>query len=154
MKRFLIAAALAVALCSTLLTPAHAFVWKGPCTGWKNGQHLRNTTPVAVAARRNRHLIRCVFATFGASTTTALQIADRESNFNPWAWHHAYSWSHDCLGSFQHMRAYWDDRVRRYLKAKWFPRSWPHVSPFDPRANAIVTARMTRAGGWGPWSSS
>lgn len=81
----------------------------------------------------------------------AVYVAGRESNFDPWAWHHA-DWTHDCLGTFQQMRAYWPDRVHRYLRRRWFPRSWPDVRPFDPRANAIVAARMVRAGGWGPWA--
>lgn len=156
MKRSVIAAALTAALFLTAApAPAQAFVWKGPCTGWKNGQHLRHDTALATKVRRNSHLIRCVFATFGVGqTSTALAIARRESGLDPWAWHHAYAWEHDCLGTFQHMRQYWGERVRHFLKAKWFPRSWPNVSPFDPRANAIITARMVRGGGWGPWSTA
>lgn len=114
---------------------------------------MRDSTPLAIKERRNRHLIRCVFERFApGQVSTALAIADRESNFDPWATHHAYYRIHDCLGSFQHMRAYWGDRERRLLKRWWFPRSYPSVSAYDLRANAIVTAKMVRAGGWGPWS--
>ena len=151
---------LALVLSTTLIlaltaTPAHAFIWKGPCVGFKNGQTLRKDTAHDIKEIRNRRLIRCVFNTFApGELSTALYVAERESNFDPWAWNHAIYREHDCLGTFQHMRAYWHARVLRYLKPWWFPRSWPDVSAFDPRANAIVTAKMARSGGWSPWSTA
>jgi hypothetical protein len=78
----------------------------------------------------------------------AKEGADRESNFYPWSANPS-----GCLGLFQHQVAYWPGRVQAYLwKGWWAPKvKWP-VSPYDPRANAIVAARMVAAGGWGPWS--
>jgi hypothetical protein len=94
-----------------------------------------------------QRLIVCVFAVWAPGESAyALAIADRESNFYAWAW----NTSSDCRGLFQHMGRYWASRAETYLFRGWFGK-WP-VSAFDPRANAIVTARMVAAGGWGPWS--
>ncbi len=68
----------------------------------------------------------------------ALSIAYRESRYDP----DAYNPS-GALGIYQHMRSYWPGRARKYGFPRW--------SAFNARANIIVTMRMVKAGGWGPW---
>jgi soluble lytic murein transglycosylase-like protein len=68
----------------------------------------------------------------------ALAIAYRESRYDP----NAYN-SSGAEGIYQHMRQYWPGRARIY--------GFPRYSAFNGRANIIVTMRMVRRGGWGPW---
>jgi transglycosylase-like protein with SLT domain len=68
----------------------------------------------------------------------ALAIAYRESRFDP----HAYN-SSGAEGIYQHMKRYWPDRAYTYGFKGW--------SAFNARANIIVTMRMVRRAGWGPW---
>jgi len=126
--------------------------WSGPCDGWQMGETL--TSPAAyyavgveVAERRIRRLIRCVFDRWApGNASTALYVAERESGLLPWA----VNTSSGCLGLFQHIGSAWPGRAQAYLWRGWF-RRWP-ARWSDPRANAIVSARMVAAGGWGPWS--
>jgi len=71
---------------------------------------------------------------------------DRESGDWPWA-----SNGGRYLGLFQHAASAWDGRARAYLPAFWFPGPGT-PGAFNARANALVTARMVRAGGTGPWA--
>lgn len=71
------------------------------------------------------------------------QVADCESNWNRFA-------SNDgrYLGLFQHARPYWGSRVNTFEPPRWeLQEGWA-----NPRTQIVVTARMVRAGGWGPWS--
>ena len=84
---------------------------------------------------------------FRVSAASMLCLANRESNFDERA-----SNGGNYLGLFQHSARYWPSRVRWYnhgvgdwLKVK------PHASAFAMRANSLVSARMIRTGGYGPW---
>jgi hypothetical protein len=88
-----------------------------------------------------KQLIRCA-ATYWhvpGGVETALAIADRESQFRP----NAYNPS-GCAGIYQHMLRYWPGRASNYGFAGW--------SAYNARANIIVTMRMVKQAGWGPWS--
>jgi hypothetical protein len=88
-----------------------------------------------------RQLIRCAAAYWQVpgGADTALAIADRESQFRP----DAYNTS-GCAGIYQHMLEYWPGRASDY--------GFPGWSAFNARANIIVTIKMVKQGGWGPWS--
>jgi hypothetical protein len=105
-----------------------------------------------------KHAIRCAFDRFApAQLDHALDIAYRESRYHADArnpsepsacrWEDPYG----SCGAFQHLMRYWGERVLTFGRAAWFSRTWPHVPILNARANAIVTARMVAAGGWGPW---
>jgi hypothetical protein len=86
-----------------------------------------------------RQLIRCAASHYGVSVDKALDVADRESHFFPRAYN---SWS--CAkGIYQHLCTYWPSRANTYGF-----HDWP---AFNARANILVTMRMVRRGGWGPW---
>lgn len=153
---------LMLALIGSLMTTtgyrAHAS-GVGPCSTTR--YELTRSTPAALRELRAHHLIRCVFTYVGipGQVATALKVARRESGYIPWAknpWTDGAcrAFSPDPYGScglFQHLARYWPARVRAYLPAKFFPQ-WPHVSVLGARANTWATARMVKAGGWGPWS--
>ena len=88
-----------------------------------------------------KQLIRCAAAHWHVpgGVDTALAIADRESQFRP----RAYNPS-GCAGIYQHMLRYWPGRAADY--------GFPGWSAFNARANIIVTIKMVKRGGWGPWS--
>jgi soluble lytic murein transglycosylase-like protein len=86
-----------------------------------------------------KQLIRCAARHYGVSVTKALAIARRESRFNP----KAYNSSSSAEGLYQHLRRYWPGRAYAYGFKGW--------SAFNGRANAIVTMRMVKRHGWGPW---
>jgi soluble lytic murein transglycosylase-like protein len=88
-----------------------------------------------------KQLIRCA-ATYWhvpGGAETALAIADRESRFRPRAYN-----SSGCAGIYQHMLRYWPGRASDY--------GFPGWSAFNARANIIVTIRMVKRAGWGPWT--
>jgi hypothetical protein len=127
--------------------------WIGPCEGWWLGENL---TPELWHHDPERgetmmmRLIVCVFAVFAPGQSAyALAIADRESSFYPWA-KNPYS---SASGIMQHLATYWPGRAAAYLHRGWFGKgAWP-ASVWDPRAQAIVTARMVGPeGDWSPWS--
>lgn len=85
-------------------------------------------------------LIKCAAPRLGVSTSTALAVAWRESHYQPGA----RNPSSGTCGVFQHMPRYWPERVRHFY--------WGHdPSCFNGRTNVLVSLRMVRAGGWGPW---
>jgi len=88
-----------------------------------------------------KQLIRCAAVHWHVpgGVDTALAIADRESQFRP----RAYNPS-GCAGIYQHMLRYWPERAADY--------GFPGWSAFNARANIIVTIKMVKRGGWGPWS--
>jgi len=92
-----------------------------------------------------RRLVLCVFDWLAPGNAEhALYVAQRESGLLPWA----RNASSGCMGLFQHIE--WDGRTWM-LRPVWFRKPISHVSWTDPRANAIIAARMVAAGGWGPW---
>jgi hypothetical protein len=88
-----------------------------------------------------KQLIRCAadYWHVRGGADTALAIADRESQFRP----NAYNAS-GCAGIYQHMLEYWPGRASAY--------GFPGWSAFNARANIIVTIKMVKQGGWGPWT--
>jgi hypothetical protein len=89
--------------------------------------------------RQVRRLIRCAARHYGVNVERALDVARRESNFRP----RAYNPSSCAKGVFQHLCRYWPGRAYEYGFWK--------VGAFNARANIIVTMKMVRRGGWGPW---
>jgi hypothetical protein len=88
-----------------------------------------------------KQLIRCAAAYWNVpgGAETALAIADRESQFRPQAYN-----ASGCAGIYQHMLRYWPGRASVY--------GFPGWSAYNARANIIVTMRMVKQNGWGPWS--
>lgn len=153
MKRFLTAVAVAAALTAGLPGMAQAQKgdrWKGPCEGWQYGEYVTSpaefNADVAQHKRQVRRLVVCVFDHFAPGNAShALYIMERESSGYPWA----DNPSSHCRGLFQHLPDAWAGRAATYLWRGWFrkdPVSWS-----DPRANAIVAARMVAEHGWGAW---
>jgi hypothetical protein len=87
-----------------------------------------------------KQLIRCAASHHGVSTSTALYVAWRESRYRPSAYN-AYG---GAAGIYQHLVKYWPGRAADYGFKNW--------SPFNARANIMVTMRMVREYGWDPWS--
>jgi hypothetical protein len=87
-----------------------------------------------------KRLIRCAAFHWNVpgGARRALYIANRESHFDP----RAYNPS-GCAGVYQHMLRYWPVRATTHGFRGW--------SPYNARANIIVTMRMVHRGSWGPW---
>jgi Transglycosylase SLT domain len=88
-----------------------------------------------------QRLIRCaaIHWRVPGGPQMALFIAWRESHYQPSAYNPS-----GAEGIYQHMRQYWPTRAATY--------GFPHWSPFNARANVIVTMRMVHAmGSWAPW---
>lgn len=121
--------------------------WRGPCSGWVNGEYVVHDTPLEVQQNRTRHLVRCVFDRIAPTqTNTALAIGYRESKFD----HEANNGS--CGGVYQHKFIYWAGRVREHFDESWLV---PFLRPgriFNAYVNVWVTARMVASEGWGAWS--
>jgi hypothetical protein len=54
------------------------------------------------------------------------------------------------VGLFQHLITAWPGRVHTYMPDRWRIGSWTDWR--NSRAQIVTTARMVRAGGWGPWA--
>ncbi len=95
--------------------------------------------------REERLTTDCVLARWpvpGGSATFRSIIAC-ESGWNRFAYNPA-----PYLGLGQHSARYWPGRVRTYTPARWTLRPrWT-----NSRTQIVVTARMMRAQGLGPWS--
>lgn len=91
------------------------------------------------------HIIRCTAKRFGIDPDYAIRVARCESGLRP----HAIGGTNDLYyGLYQHRIDLWPGRwqwVGRH------PRWEVANDPLDPHANALVTMRMVRAVGWGPW---
>jgi hypothetical protein len=86
-----------------------------------------------------KKLIRCAANRWDVGVRKALYVADRESDFRP----RAFNRSSCAKGVFQHLCRYWDGRAYAYgFKGK---------SPYNARANIIVTMKMVKRYGWSPW---
>lgn len=143
----MLAARAAVWIGDALAEPAPAWAKPaGPCTGPE--YVVKRSMSFAERAHRGRRVTTCAFhAIVPAELGTALAVGFRESRFDPFA----YNASSGASGLFQHLKRYWPGRRATYLQAREYPNTWPRVSPFNARANAILTARMVKRGGWGPW---
>ena len=86
-----------------------------------------------------KQLIRCAASYYGVSVEKALYVANRESNSQP----NAYNASSCAKGLFQHLCRYWPGRAFSYGFKDW--------SPYNARANTIVSMKMVRRYGWSPW---
>lgn len=89
-----------------------------------------------------QRLIKCAAAHWEVpgGEQMALAIAWRESRFQ----HDAYNSSSGAAGIYQHLLKYWPDRAYEF--------GFATRSPFDARANIIVTMKMVKRYGWWPWS--
>jgi len=130
----LLASMLTIAPATSLMNAAHAReadVSRQVCQiDWRKGRwHVKQ-------------LIRCAERRWSVpgGPSTALRVADRESNFQPKAYN-SYS---GASGIFQHLRRYWPGRADAYGFDGW--------SAFNARANIMVTMRMVhRLGSWSAW---
>lgn len=146
-KRTLIAIMVASSI-STLLVlgaePARAS-GRGDCSSHK----LETSAGMTYEQRapKVKALIRCVFTAVGIPNEIphAIAIAYRESRFNRFAYNPS-----GATGIYQHLRRYWPSRAYTWAGRSRFP-AWPNLHATNQRANVWVTARMVRAGGWGPW---
>lgn len=87
--------------------------------------------------------IECASQKFSVDTSTALYIADRESNFDQYA---TNPYSGAC-GPYQHLPAYFPERLRAVPQGlKPFGGSC-----YNARDNVLAALWMARSG-WGPWS--
>lgn len=114
------------------------------CGGWRYDLTQLDTRYV-----RGTRLVECVFEFLGMpeQISTAQYVARRETGntYDP----NAYNPS-GCAGIFQHMLRYWRGRAIAFLPLWRFPNRTT-VSAFNALANVWVTARMVKAGRWGPW---
>ncbi len=121
-----------------------AFPAKAATTGGSRRYQYVNSQVCPIDWRQGteqvKRLITCAAHHWSVpgGSAKALAIAFRESRFDP----HAYN-SSGAEGIYQHMRSYWPNRALAYGFKGW--------SAFDARANIMVTMRMVRSGGWGPW---
>jgi hypothetical protein len=131
-------------LAVTLVTPvaAEAHHRRGPCnTHWRDPGHPNHEQ------ENVERLVRICARHFGVDVSTAVVIAGRESSFRPRAYNPTGCEGWGCKGVYQHHMKYWPDRTR-LLRNSW---DVGH-SPFNARANILITMRMVDRGGWGPWS--
>lgn len=118
-------------------TPAHAGVRGEKCRYQSlDGHEGFNRTEVI-------DTIRCASHRFGVSTSTALYIADRESNFQPYA----RNSSSGACGIFQHMPQYFAGRLAAVPDHF---RNWRY-SCFNARSNILAALWMAHRYCWGAW---
>ena len=88
-----------------------------------------------------KQLIKCAASHHGVSREKALYVAWRESRYRP----SAYNPHGPAAGIYQHLLKYWPERAEDFGFEDW--------SPYNARANIIVTMRMVRRYGWSPWTT-
>ena len=116
-------------------TMAHAGP-KGPCLerSW-----IPRDMPTAEKEWRVVRLASCASAHWWPGhTRTLLDVAWRESHYNPYA-ANPYS---SARGLYQHLATYWPGRAATFLQRDWF-KVWP-VPWWNARAQTIVTVMMMR----------
>jgi hypothetical protein len=120
-----------------LSLPASAHHREGPCD-----VHRRDDETVQQHSKR---LIRCAVDRWSVpgDTEKAICIADAESGLDP----EAKSAGGEYLGLFQHMAKTWPEHYRAWTREAWELDE----SALSGRTNAIVTARIVNAEGWGAW---
>ena len=91
-----------------------------------------------------RRIIRCAVRLWPVpgGVKKAFSVARCESGFRPDAYYAGNA------GVFQQRTKYWKGRVRTYLR-RWWPSN---VSPFNGRANVILSVRMANRYGWNAWA--
>ena len=120
----------------------------GPCSG--RMAVIRHDQPQSLNIRREKRMTRCAFSRWSGDVARAFCTINRESSWYTWA----YNSSSGASGLLQHLARYWPGRARKYLRRSWFPRmrsGWV-PSPFNARANILVSARIVAASGWGDWA--
>lgn len=131
-----VAVAVAALLVLTVAPGASSHHATGPCDFHRNDRSVR---------AHSRDQIRCATDrwTVPGGADVALCIAKRESGLLPWAE------SVDGLnkGLFQQHVDYWDGNYDAYTRRVW---SLPKRI-LSGRTNTIVSIRMARDVGWGPW---
>lgn len=90
--------------------------------------------------------VACFANKFGVSVYMAKAVAWRESRY------HEDVYNGTCCGGvFQHHLRYWPSRADQY--PDW--QRWMNIPSSDcwcnPRLQSLVTIKMVRNGGWGPW---
>jgi hypothetical protein len=92
-----------------------------------------------------RDTIRCAARAFGVSVTKSLNVAWCESKYKTDAYN-----SGGYAGVYQQSIRYWPPRQNAYDpgRGRWDIRE----SVRNGRSNVLVSIRMVRRGGWGPWS--
>jgi len=134
---------LAISFALTLNPPAHAGIttWRDTECRYQYLDGHRGWSTWEV-----KKTIVCATERWGVSTSTALYVADRESNFGQYA---TNRYSGAC-GVFQHMPAYWPGRVATVASAR--PLLEPiGTSCYNARSNVLAAIWMAR-NGWGAWS--
>lgn len=140
LRRVIIATLILTATMTTFpVTEAHA----SPVVGGSLRTASTSTRVCPVDWRKGtfyvKKLVRCAARRYGVSVSKALYIANRESNYKP----RAYNGSSCAKGIYQHLCTYWPGRAKTYGFNDW--------SAFNARANIMVTIRMVKRHGWGPW---
>ena len=134
---------LAISFALTLNPPAHAGIttWRDTECRYQYLDGHRGWSTWEV-----KRTIVCATERWGVSTSTALYVADRESNFGQYA---TNRYSGAC-GVFQNLPQYWPDRVMSLKDDKpWFePIS---TSCYDARSNILASLHMADRYGWGAW---
>lgn len=121
---------------------------------WQSARFRSLERPVdEFSAREVQLTVRSAARIFGirSSTGRAFCIAERESGWNEYA----FNSSSAASGIFQHLRSYWSGRVAAYrstARSSLTIRSG--ASPFNARANVLVSVRMMAQGQWYHWSST
>lgn len=103
----------------------------------------------AFSSYENRRTVHAAAVRWGASEGYMICVVDRETG-GTWN-EHAYNSSSGASGLFQHLRRYWDGRVREYrsaVRAAGRPKLQIRagVGPFNARANTLVSARLIAIG--------
>lgn len=127
-----------LASAESLLVHAKQGAWR-----WKQCRFQSLDKPTW-SAREERLEVRCAAQRFGVSATEMFSVGQCESGFNRFA----YNPNGPYLGIFQHAASAWPGRVKTYEPPLWtLDPSWT-----NSRTQAVVTARMAHANGWGAWT--
>lgn len=93
-----------------------------------------------------KRTIRCVSHKFDVSTSEALYVADRESDYLEWVTNS----SSGACGIFQHIPRYFLGRLRA-VPNRYKPFQ---DSCYNARANIFAALYMAKTSGWGAWTTA
>jgi hypothetical protein len=82
------------------------------------------------------------------SVPLAMSVAECESGFNEYA----YNPGGPYVGVFQHLLSAWDERIATFTQPDGPLGVHPWAGWHNARAQAIMSMRMVKAVGWGPWA--